>query len=176
MSAPPFYGCGLHDSVCRPGVIRVFQKHKPNIWSLAREGDVEGLIKAAAHSEFVPGPDGRHGRRRAHPRKALFALRDVAPDRAGHVFTTALGDPSDRVRCAAVVALYERGDAKRLAEGVGRLPGNGGYDEPTAKYRALVLPTDGVTVAGTDGTLIVRPERAQAQRAGRAAGRPSAYP
>ena len=40
-----------------------------------------------------------------------------------------------------------------------------GYDEASAKYRALVLPTDGVTVAVTDATLIVRPERAQAQRA-----------
>ena len=40
-----------------------------------------------------------------------------------------------------------------------------GYDEASAKYRALVLPTDGVTVAVTDATLIVRPERAKAQRA-----------
>ena len=40
-----------------------------------------------------------------------------------------------------------------------------GYDETTGKYRALVLPTDDVTVAVTDATLIVRPERAKAQRA-----------
>ena len=40
-----------------------------------------------------------------------------------------------------------------------------GYDEATEKYRALVLPTDGITVAVTDATLIVRPERAKAQRA-----------
>jgi predicted AAA+ superfamily ATPase len=40
-----------------------------------------------------------------------------------------------------------------------------GYDETTGKYRGLVLPTDGVTVAVTDATLIVRPGRAQAQRA-----------
>jgi predicted AAA+ superfamily ATPase len=40
-----------------------------------------------------------------------------------------------------------------------------GYDETTAKYRALVLPTDGITVAVTDATLIVRPERAKAKRA-----------
>ena len=49
-----------------------------------------------------------------------------------------------------------------------------GYDEASAKYRALVLPTDGVTVAVTDATLIVRPERAKAQRAAERAGRPSA--
>jgi hypothetical protein len=40
-----------------------------------------------------------------------------------------------------------------------------GYDEASGKYRALVLPTDDVTVAVTDAALIVRPERASAQRA-----------
>ena len=40
-----------------------------------------------------------------------------------------------------------------------------GYDDANDKYRALVLPTDGVTVAVTDSTLIARPERAKAQRA-----------
>lgn len=40
-----------------------------------------------------------------------------------------------------------------------------GYDETTEKYRALILPTDDVTAAVTDATLIVRPERAMAQRA-----------
>jgi hypothetical protein len=40
-----------------------------------------------------------------------------------------------------------------------------GYDETTGKYRGLVLSTDGVPVAVTDATLIVRPERAAAQRA-----------
>jgi hypothetical protein len=40
-----------------------------------------------------------------------------------------------------------------------------GYDDASAKYRALVLPTDGMTVTVTDATLIVSPERAKAQRA-----------
>jgi len=39
-----------------------------------------------------------------------------------------------------------------------------GYDRTSAKYRALVLPTDGVAVAITDATLLVRPERARVQR------------
>ena len=38
------------------------------------------------------------------------------------------------------------------------------YDDATDKYRGLVLPTDGVPVAVTDATLIVRPDRAKAQR------------
>jgi predicted AAA+ superfamily ATPase len=40
-----------------------------------------------------------------------------------------------------------------------------GYDEATKKFRALVLPTDGVSSAVTDATLIVQPELAKAQRA-----------
>ena len=40
-----------------------------------------------------------------------------------------------------------------------------GYDEASGKYRALVLPTDEMTAAVTDATLIVRPDRAKAQRA-----------
>src|SRR4051794_9155826 len=40
-----------------------------------------------------------------------------------------------------------------------------GYDKQSETYRALVLPTDDVTAAVTDATLIVRPERAKAQRA-----------
>src|SRR3954451_22729530 len=40
-----------------------------------------------------------------------------------------------------------------------------GYDETSDRYRALVLPTDGVAVAVTDATLVVHPERATAQRA-----------
>jgi hypothetical protein len=40
-----------------------------------------------------------------------------------------------------------------------------GYDEATGKYRALVLPTDGLNVAVTDTTLVVQPGPATAQRA-----------
>lgn len=39
------------------------------------------------------------------------------------------------------------------------------YDPATGMYRALVLPTDHMSVALTDATLIVQPERAMAQRA-----------
>ena len=51
-----------------------------------------------------------------------------------------------------------------------------GYDEATEKYRALVLPTDGITAAVTDTTLIVRPERANAQRAAEVPDEPPVGP
>lgn len=140
-------------------MIRVFQKQNPNVGSLARKGDVDGLIKAAAHSEFVLGPEGRSTDVGAPIReKALFALRDVAPDRAGHVFTTALGDPSDRVRCAAVVALYERGDAKRLAEGVGRLPATEGNARAMAVRALFELREPGSSGRLADA-LLDRPDK-----------------
>jgi predicted AAA+ superfamily ATPase len=40
-----------------------------------------------------------------------------------------------------------------------------GFDEATQKYRGLVLPTDDVSAALTDATLIVKPDVAKAQRA-----------
>ena len=114
--------------------MRVFNKRKPNVKALARKGDVDGLIKAAVHTELIPGPDGGTTVDVGVPirEEALFALRDVAPDRAGHVFVTALGDSSDRVRTAAVVALYERGDSEPLAEAVARLPAARGKARATA--------------------------------------------
>jgi predicted AAA+ superfamily ATPase len=39
-----------------------------------------------------------------------------------------------------------------------------GYDDASGKYRAMLLPTDGMTVTVIDATLIVSPERAKAQR------------
>ena len=114
--------------------MRVFDKRKPNVKALARKGDVDGLIKAAGHTELIPGPEGGTTVDAGAPirEEALFALRDVAPDRAGDVFVTALGDSSDRVRTAAVVALYERGDSERLAEAVARLPAARGKARATA--------------------------------------------
>jgi HEAT repeat protein len=114
--------------------MRVFDKRKPNVKALARKGDVDGLIDAAGHTELVPGPDGDPVVDVGVPirEEALLALRDVAPDRAAHVFVTALDDSSERVRIAAVVALYERGDSDRLAEAVAKLPAERGEAHATA--------------------------------------------
>ncbi|HMM48987.1 MAG TPA: DUF499 domain-containing protein, partial [Miltoncostaeaceae bacterium] len=51
-----------------------------------------------------------------------------------------------------------------------------GYDETTARYRGLTLPDDRRPIVLTDGTLIVRPERAVAQRAAEAAEAQAAAP
>ena len=38
--------------------MRAFDKRQPNVKSLVRKGDVDGLIAAAAYTEFVSGPEG----------------------------------------------------------------------------------------------------------------------
>ncbi|HUO70422.1 MAG TPA: HEAT repeat domain-containing protein [Solirubrobacteraceae bacterium] len=118
--------------------MRLFDKRKPNVKMLARKGDVDGLIAAAGYTELVPGSEGGTtvDVGASIREDALFALRDIALDRAGDVFVTALDDSSDRVRTAAVVALYERGDAERLAEAVACLPAGSGKARATA-VRAL---------------------------------------
>jgi HEAT repeat protein len=117
--------------------MRVFDKRKPNVKSLAKAGDVEGLIDATRHQELVPGRDGTTVDVGAPVREeAVFALRDVAPDRAGDAFVRALSDPVDGVRCAAAVALYERGDAEALADAVAVLPAEAGKARDVA-LRAL---------------------------------------
>jgi HEAT repeat protein len=105
--------------------MRVFDKRKPNVRSLARKGDVDGLIAAAGHSAVLTGPDGPVDAGAGVREEALFALRDIAPDRAGHVFAAGLADPSDRVRCAAVVAVYAQRDSGQLAKAVASLPASG---------------------------------------------------
>ena len=106
-------------------VIRIFVNRKPNIKSLARKGDVDGLIAACGHTEVVAGSDGSPVDVGAPVREeALFALGDVALHSAGRVFVNALSDPSERVRCAAAVALYERARVEELAAAVASLPEN----------------------------------------------------
>jgi HEAT repeat protein len=117
--------------------MRAFDNKQPNVKSLRRKGDVDGLIKAATYTELVPRGEGTPADVGAPIREgALLALREVALERAGDTFATALGDASDRVRCAAVLALYERGDSDLLAEAVARLPATAGSAREMA-VRAL---------------------------------------
>jgi HEAT repeat protein len=125
-------------------VRRVFDKRQPSVKSLARNGDVEGLINAAGHIEFVEGPEGTALDIGAAIREeALLALRDVALDHAGDAFATALADSSDRVRCAAVLGLYEREDSDLLAEAVAGLPAAGGKARAMAVRALLELRQPG---------------------------------
>ena len=117
---------------------RLFGLDKPNVKSLARDGDVEGLIEAARYREVVRRVDGRVSDAGASTREAaILALKDTAGDRAGETLVRALGDPADRVRCAAILALYERDDDDSLALAAAHLRDEDGQALATA-FRALL--------------------------------------
>lgn len=117
---------------------RLFGIEKPNVKSLARSGDVDGLIQATRYREVVRRVDGRVSDAGASVREAaILALHETAGDRAGETLARALRDPADRVRCAAVLALYERGEAEPLAEAAGLLRDEDGQALATA-FRALL--------------------------------------
>jgi HEAT repeat protein len=117
---------------------RLFGLNKPNVKSLARDGDIEGLIEAARYREVVRRVDGRVSDAGASIREAaILALRDTAGDRAGEALMRALVDPADRVRCAAILALYERGDDDSLALAAAHLRDEDGQALSTA-FRALL--------------------------------------
>ena len=117
---------------------RVFGLDKPNVKALARDGDIDGLVEAAHYREVVRRVDGRISDAGASIREAaILALRDTEGQRAGETLVGALGDPADRVRCAAIMALYELGDDDSLALAAAHLRDEDGQALSTA-FRALL--------------------------------------
>ena len=117
---------------------RLFGIEKPNVKSLARSGDVDGLIQAARYREVVRRVDGRVSDAGASVREAaILALHRRPATGPARPSRRALRDPADRVRCAAVLALYERGEAEPLAEAAGLLRDEDGQALATA-FRALL--------------------------------------
>ncbi|HEU0025240.1 MAG TPA: HEAT repeat domain-containing protein [Thermoleophilaceae bacterium] len=110
---------------------------KPNVRALARGGDIDGLIEAARYQDLVRRVDGLVTDAGVAIREeAIRTLGEKAGDRAAETLVRALSDPSDRVRCAAVVALYERGDADVLATAAASLREEHG-ESHSAAFRAL---------------------------------------
>jgi HEAT repeat protein len=117
---------------------RLFGVGKPNVKSLAKDGDVEGLIRAAGYRDVVRRVDGRASDAGVPIREAaVVALARIGGDRADETLMRALADPQDRVRCAAIAALYERGDVASLALAAAHLREDDGQALPAA-FRALI--------------------------------------
>ena len=101
-------------------------QNTPKVDALARRGDVAGLVEAARHVEVQTARDGTTGDRSAPIREAaILGLAEIGDRDALPVIAEALSDPSDRVRCAAIRALYEWEEAVPLAEAVAWLPAHG---------------------------------------------------
>jgi HEAT repeat protein len=94
--------------------------------ALARSGDVAGLVEAAQHTDVQTGRDGKALDAGAPVREAaILSLARLDHRDASPVVTEALSDSSDRVRCAAIRALCEWGEALPLAEAMAWLPAQG---------------------------------------------------
>jgi HEAT repeat protein len=106
---------------------------KPNVESLSRRKDVEGLVEATSYRELERTSlesltDFGIPVRAA----AVLALGELGP-RAGHeAVVSALRDPADRVRCAAVRVMYARQDVDGLVQALRWLPTGEGQSRTRA--------------------------------------------
>jgi HEAT repeat protein len=107
---------------------------KPNVKSLSRREDVEGLVEATSYRELTRTSLENVTDLGIPVRAAaILALGELGP-RAGHeAVVLALRDPADRVRCAAVRVMHARQDADGLVQALRWLP----TDEGQSRIRAL---------------------------------------
>jgi HEAT repeat protein len=113
---------------------------KPNIKSLVRRQDVEGLLEATKYQEPSSTSAGTLTDLGVPVRvDAIVALGTLAPEQAHEAITQGLRDPADRVRCAAVRVLHALHDAGVLAEALQWLPTDGGHSRRLASQAILNL-------------------------------------
>jgi HEAT repeat protein len=117
-------------------------ERKPNIKSLVRREDVDGLVEAASYQELAPGSDGTVSDLGIPIRvDAILALGTLAPERAQGPIAAALRDPADRVRCAAVRVLHALQEVDALTEALQWLPTQSGNSRTLASQAILNLRT-----------------------------------
>jgi HEAT repeat protein len=115
-------------------------ERKPNIKSLVRREDVDGLLEAASYQELVPGSDGTVSDLGIPVRvEAIMALGTLAPEHAQGQVAAALRDPADRVRCAAVRVLHALEEVDALAEALQWLPTERGHSRTLTSQAILNL-------------------------------------
>src|SRR5918994_6311331 len=111
---------------------------KPNIESLARDEDVEGLVEATSYRELVrKSADSVSDVGIPVRTEAVLALGDLGDDAGQEAVALALRDPADRVRCAAVRVLYARRNVGVLVQALTWLPVGKGQSR-TFAVRALL--------------------------------------
>jgi HEAT repeat protein len=117
-------------------------ERKPNIKSLVRREDVEGLLEAASYQDLAPTSAGTVSDGGIPIRvEALLALGTLAPERAHNAITAGLRDPADRVRCGAVRVLHALQEVSVLAQALRWLPRDQGHSRKLALQAVFDLRT-----------------------------------
>jgi HEAT repeat protein len=116
----------------------LFRSGKPNVKSLAKRGDEDGLVSAAGYQDLIAAPgEGMLDRGAEIRREAILALGQLGPEAGTEAVHAALSDPADHVRVAAIRVLFARKDAMPLATALAWLPVGHGHSRPLA-IRALL--------------------------------------
>jgi HEAT repeat protein len=116
----------------------LFRTGKPNVKALAKRRDEDGLVAAAGYQDLLPAPDGGMLDRGAKIRgDAILALGGLGSEAGTDAVRSALSDPADSVRVAAIRVLFARRDALPLTTAVAWLPVDHGHSR-TLAIRALI--------------------------------------
>jgi HEAT repeat protein len=132
-------------------------KRKPNIRSLARRKDVEGLVNATSYREVRPTSSAATATDLGIPvrAEAIRALGALGSATGSQAIEAGLRDPADQVRCAAVRVLHDRRQGAVLGQALGWLPTEQGYSRKLAVQAVLDLRRS-VGAATVVGALVHR--------------------
>jgi HEAT repeat protein len=115
-------------------------ERKPNIKSLVRREDIDGLLEAASYQDLAPTSAGTVSDLGIPVRvDAILALGTLAPEQGHSAIAAGLRDPADRVRCAAVRVLHALHEVGVLAEALHWLPTEEGHSRTLASQAILNL-------------------------------------
>jgi HEAT repeat protein len=118
----------------------LFRNGKPNIKTLVRRGDADGLVEAAGFQDLMSVPDRGVVDGGVQVRQeAILALGRMGPEVGAEAVAAALSDHSDHVRVAAIQVLYSRQEATLLATALAWLPRERGHSRRTAMKALAAL-------------------------------------
>jgi HEAT repeat protein len=122
----------------------IFGTSKPNVKTLARREDIDGLVEAAGFQDLMPDRAGMtHDLGVPIREQAILALGSLGPEAGNGTVAGALRDPSDRVRVAAVRVLFSRQEPDPLLEAMAWLPAARGHSRQLALRAILELSAPG---------------------------------
>jgi hypothetical protein len=141
-------------------------ERKPNIKTLVRRGDIEGLERAMSFQDLKPTSDGTLSDFGIPVRaEAVLGLGALDATSGGPALARALRDPADAVRCAAVKVLHARQEVDLLVQALRWVPPDRGHSRDLA-FQAVCDLQEFVTapmiaealIHGTDEELLTDDE------------------